>query len=86
MGGTATFPPVSGEPGLIAQVDLIQQRVTLAAHLSDGSLELTWLHLGSIVNHYEVYRSLAPNFTPGAPDWRSGLTFHHPRQETRLLH
>jgi hypothetical protein len=36
---------------------------------------LTWLSLGGNADHYEVYRSTQPYFTPESPgvEWRAGL-------------
>ena len=73
--------PVGPDPatwtanGALLQVDLAQisPDPTLVARKSDNDVILTWLSLGGNADHYEVYRSTQPYFTPDSPDaeWRA---------------
>lgn len=73
-GGTATSTPAevrwSDDKGQ-HQVHLASQAAPAAvtdlrAQRASNGLRLTWTHVGGSVDHYEVWRSASPYFSPGA--------------------
>jgi hypothetical protein len=70
-------PAVWTANGALLQVNLAQvsPAPTLVAHRSDNDVILTWLSLGGNADHYKVYRSTPPYFTPASPgaEWRADL-------------